>query len=397
MRTKMASLSTDQDNSSHRDMTNQKLQGISVVVPTFGRVDMCLNLLASIQQSRQKLNESSEVIVIDDSPAGEAEQIKLLCEEYNSRYYRKKIGVSAKRNLGATIASHPIVLFVDSDCEAAPELLSEHLALYRKNKRVASVLGRTIFKGWSSFIWEAFQFTPFLEPFRFADTEGQKVWGPSNNLSCRKEVFEQVGGFDETFPSKPGGEDVDFGYRLYRQGYMLLANPDAIVYHTTETWKTFNQTLNRLFHWGRGEFNLYYNYDEDLHYDCPKAAALVLLLVSVALVVSFLDKDPKWLLIPPLFLGLNYLSRAILHFGYHPERLRRTAHVMSAEFFLWVYECGLTFECLKRRWLVPLYHRLIIAPEEASVTWDMQVINTWTVFAQLVISVGLVQVIVSRG
>ncbi len=382
---------TDDEAGSHKTSSiTRNSRGISVVIPTFKRVEMCRSLLASLRDSRQRLNDPVEIIVVDDSPSAEAEQIKALCTKYGAKYHFRKLGVSAKRNFGARIASHPIILFIDSDCEATPELLVEHLALYNKNEQIVAVLGRTEFKGSESFTWKTLQFTPFLEPFRFADSEIQRVWGPSNNLSCRKEIFERVGGFDETFPNKPGGEDVDFGIRLYKEGFTLTTSPRAIVLHTTETWKALSQAFNRLFNWGRGEFYLYYNYSEDLYYDCPKAMALFLLMIPIALASAFLTKDLQWLILSPLFLAVNFSSRIILHLGFNPDRLARATHVLVSEILLLVYESGLAFECLKRRWFLPLYHRLIIVPEEASMSWNAQVFNTWATFAQLIISIFLV-------
>jgi hypothetical protein len=108
----------------------QKYAGISVVVPTFKRVDLCQRLLASLKQSELYLQAPVEIIFVDNSPMPEAEQIHALCMEYGAKYYLKKISVSAKRNFGAQIASYSIVLFVDSDCEASPQLLLEHLESY---------------------------------------------------------------------------------------------------------------------------------------------------------------------------------------------------------------------------------------------------------------------------
>lgn len=374
-------------------MTTSDSPGISVIIPTFRRGKMVQSLLSSLIKSRQKLNNPVEIIVIDDSPSNEAEQIKKICKNYGTRYLFRKVGVSSKRNFGAKVASYSIILFIDSDCETTPEFLEEHLTLYKKHKRIVAVLGQTKFKGPESFIWKALQFTPFLKPFNFADIKGQRVWGPSNNLSCRKEIFELVGGFDEKFPKKPGGEDVDFGYRLYKEGFMLTAAPKAITYHSTETWMKFGQMAKRLFNWGRGEFNLYYNYNEDLFYDCPKAMGLFLLMIPIVLVSALLSENLKWLSLPVVFLIVNFFSRLIVHLAYHSDRLVNIMRVVVSEILILIYEVGLTYECLKRRWFLPLYHRLIIVPEEASSSWNNQVINNWVIFAQLIISIVIAQLI----
>ena len=372
-------------------LNDQPIRGISIVVPTFKRVVLCQKLLVSLQHSQQQVSVPVEITLIDNSPPAEARKIQALCEEYGARYLFSKIGVGAKRNQGAKLAQYPIVLFIDSDCEATPQLIQQHLDIYQNNQQVVAILGPTKFKGPENFIWRVLQWTPFLMPFRLADEAGQRVWGPSNNLSCRKAIFEQVEGFDESLPDKPGGEDVDFGYRLYKAGHLFMTNPQATIYHTTETWNTVRQVVNRLFHWGQGEFYLYYNHGEYLHYDCPKGLAMVSLLLPIALTMSIFTRDLAWFLLPLLFLTVNFVSRLLLHLVYHPERLSQGIRVLLAETLVLVYELGLTAQCLKKGWFIPLYNRLIILPEDAIAVWNTQILYTWVLFAQLIVTITLFQ------
>ena len=219
------------------------------------------------------------------------------------------------------------------------------------------------------------------------------MWGPSNNLSFRRKIFEQIGGFDEAFPGKPGGEDVDIGYRMYMEGSMIRTNPQAVVFHTTETWSRVSQMIIRLFHWGRGEFYLYNNHEQHLYYDTPNASFVFLLLAFMALLLACTYWSVWWLTLPLIFFAVNFIGRLIFQFSYHPERLNCIPHVLAAEIFIVTYESGLAFECLKRRWVPPMYHRLIVASEDALFNWNTQVINTWAIFLEFVISVGFAQLI----
>lgn len=386
-----SNLKKRQQNERAKILTCHAIQGVSIVVPTFKRVALCQRLLASLQDSQQHVAVPVEIALIDNSPPTEAQKIQMLCEEYGARYFFRPIGVGAKRNFGAKLARYPIILFIDSDCEATPQLIEQHLDVYQNNQQVVATLGPTQFKGPKNFLWQVLQWTPFLIPFRLADEAGQRVWGPSNNLSCRKAIFEQVGGFDETLPNKPGGEDVDFGYRLYKAGHLFSTNPQATIYHTTETWNTVGQVVTRLFHWGQGEFYLYYNHGEYLHYDCPKGLALGLLMLPIALAMPLLTQDLTWLLMPLLFLAVNFASRLLLHLVYHPERWLQGIRVLCVEILVLVYELGLTVQCLKQRWFIPLYNRLIIMPEDAIAVWNQQVLYTWVLFAQLIVTVLLFQ------
>ncbi|MGK7956202.1 MAG: glycosyltransferase family 2 protein, partial [Crocosphaera sp.] len=251
-----------------------KNSGISIIIPTYKRVKLCHKLLQSLAVNQQKIKIPIEIIIIDNSPHQEAQKIASFCADCGVNYYHKTISVAAKRNFGANIAQYSLLLFIDSDCQATPNLIKEHCLIYERDFNAKAVLGSTTFKGKKSLIWPALQLTPFLEPFRLADEYSERVWGPSNNFSIRKDVFEDIGGFNENFPQKPGGEDVDFGYRLYQKGYIFKTNPLARVYHTTETWNSLKQNVQRFFHWGKGEFYLYVNHPNYLYYDVPKSSLI---------------------------------------------------------------------------------------------------------------------------
>lgn len=47
-------------------------------------------------------------------------------------------------------------------------------------------------------------------------------------MMVRREALDKVGGVDDTLP---GGDDLDLSIRLRKEGYKLLANKEAFVYH----------------------------------------------------------------------------------------------------------------------------------------------------------------------
>jgi GT2 family glycosyltransferase len=79
----------------------------------------------------------------------------------------------------------------------------------------------------------------------------------------RREVFEEVGGFDEKFPLDFG--DVDYCLRLRRAGYRIVYTPYAQLYHLEsgslgrhEQSRSDLDEMRRI--WGRAvEDDPYYN------------------------------------------------------------------------------------------------------------------------------------------
>lgn len=54
-------------------------------------------------------------------------------------------------------------------------------------------------------------------------------------MCCSKALFDEIGGFDETF-RQYGGEDWEFAYRAWNAGAVLLHEPTAVAWHDGPDW-----------------------------------------------------------------------------------------------------------------------------------------------------------------
>lgn len=112
-------------------LTNLEVTGVSVVTPAHGRERLISLLLESLKTARANSSLPSEVLIVDSSAGEEAEAIRRSCEKLNACYIHHPVNnVRQKRNLGIEKARYPIVLFIDSDCRASPDLINEHTAAY---------------------------------------------------------------------------------------------------------------------------------------------------------------------------------------------------------------------------------------------------------------------------
>jgi GT2 family glycosyltransferase len=342
-------------------MIAQREFGISVIITTRGRVTLVDELLHSVDKSRTQFKGRSEVIVIDDSSPSDASKIQLLCEKYHASYIFAGPNVTTKRNLGASLAVHPILLFLDSDCVATLNLLSEHAKLYYDNHSGA-VLGMVQFVGPSSKLWNAIERTPFVIPFAFPKWMKEVPWGPSANFSVWKENFIKVGGFDETFPAKPGGEDVDLGIRLTEAGYRIRCNPQALVYHSKSTWSSFHQIIKRMIVWGRAEAYLMERHMEKNVITIPKIP-FVLFLIGLAVVGSAiaLRSFSDILLLPASYAAMISIQAFLQVFLIRRQPLSWSEEFLSI-LLLNVYEWGITWQLLRRRNLHLVTKQFISVP-----------------------------------
>ncbi|GGS45039.1 glycosyltransferase family 2 protein [Actinokineospora fastidiosa] len=234
--------------------------GISVVIPTRGDPASVARLLASLARSAKELppQVDHEVIVVDDTPQPELREIRQVCADHGARYLAGPRRVGAKRNAGVSRSRHPLILFIDSDCVATPDLLRHHLDAHRaevapSGRPVGAVAGPTLVvepdesPAWRTVKHSVVVNSPWLWPQRFAEV----WWAATSNLSVRRDAFEAIGGFDPDTYTVVGGEDVDLGVRLHASGYATVCRPEAVVGHATDGITSIRQFQRKMLLYGR--------------------------------------------------------------------------------------------------------------------------------------------------
>ena len=325
---------------------------------------------------------------MDDSPnPKDAASIQASCFDVQAQYCQFTGSVAQKRNWGAKQARYPVLLFIDSDCIATPCLLQSHWMSYQKNPNQSAAIGSTEFCGRKNWLWQAIELTPYLNAFSLAQFHVSLLWGPSNNLSCRKVDFEQLSGFDELSPKPHGSEDVDFGYRLYYQGKTMMTCPEAKVYHSTETWKTLTAVLLRLIRWGRGEAYIIERYWSELYDDCPSRYGCALSLILVGTVLALLSRQSLWLYFPFVFLVFNFVSCLFWRILNTPKYAMQILQLIAAEALVLFYETALLFHLLSRDFdLKPFFSCLIIRSENALANWNTRTLEAWKRSLEIMLS-----------
>jgi GT2 family glycosyltransferase len=275
---------------------------ITVVTPTHGRAELIQRLLASLSTARSRVDDPVEVVLVDSTPGEEASTIAALAAQHGAEFLPAHNDVRHKRNLGIEHARGEIVLFVDSDCEADPDLLVEHAAAHRvprapDGRPVGGVLGLVHPSGPTSLAWRAAEAAGFCDGFDFAARYPQAEWGPCANISYRRDVLGDVGGFRENWPRRLGGDDVELGLRVNAAGRAIVCRPTAAVRHSRTTWSSWRALLERAWRWGAMDIHV----RATVHPDRRRPAGA----------------GPEFI----LFAGTTVaLSRAIRHRSIHPLR-----------------------------------------------------------------------------
>lgn len=205
---------------------------ISVVIPTYQRRDLALASVRALD--RQTFAGPFEVIVVVDGSAdGSADALRALeLKTPLTVLEQQNQGAASARNRGAGSARGDILLFLDDDMEAAPDLLTEHVRCHRDGADV--VFGHLPLhpSSPSNFLSRGVGYWAEMRMRRLTTAGEQLTLHDllTGQMSLQRRLFEQVGGFDVRFTGGGtfGDEDIDFGYRLRRDGYRLVFNKNAI-------------------------------------------------------------------------------------------------------------------------------------------------------------------------
>lgn len=261
----------------------------SIVIPAWNREHLLDQLLKSLYDERARYTGGrTEVIVIDSSEGYAKESIIRSCLAYDAVYLVGDNSVRKKRNKGIRNSQYDHILFIDSDVTVKPGILDEYVKAYKCNShvRLGGVLGYTEFVGKKSFWWKILEQTSLINSFSFAKDYPFHSWTIGNNVSFRKSVLEEIGMFEEDFPFKLGGDDLDMTYRVTKEGYMIGSAPDAVTYHSRETWNSFKAIHDRARRWGTMERFICNRHKELYRKVIPKSYVLILLALILSGILS---------------------------------------------------------------------------------------------------------------
>jgi GT2 family glycosyltransferase len=175
---------------------------------------LCQTLRCALAQTYPNL----EILVVDQSPGRPPATRAFLGEMAGRiRYVQTSpASIPQARNLGVELARGEIVLRIDDDVVFAPDFVENHVSYYREDPSIAGVAGHV-------------EMDPPGRPFI---PQGQYASDATGcNLSCRRDVIFEVGGYDPRFSGYAIGEDTDFVRRLRRQGFRLANGHRARLHH----------------------------------------------------------------------------------------------------------------------------------------------------------------------
>lgn len=274
----------------------------SIIIPSKNRIDVLNYSLEFTLKAIENLEV--EIIIIND---GEQDiPIPSEWKELVTVHKNPKSGVASARNFGAHIAKSDVLIFMDDDMLIhrsallkaieiskefpdstlninwvySPELLDK--ITKTKFGRYLNNYGFTSLKGWN-------RDQPWNENQLF-----ENIGITSQFLVIKKDVFNLVNGYDETFPHA-GYEDYDFSKRLKNKGVRFYIWPKDIIYHHETDRQDLTKWLDRKRRGGETRKHAVKrgNTELTLYYSSPKKILLTILVITKPLWIIILNFMPN--------------------------------------------------------------------------------------------------------
>jgi glycosyltransferase involved in cell wall biosynthesis len=221
----------------------QKNPFVTIIIPVYKYWDqliLCINCLEN-----QSYNSDCYEIIIVDNECLE-NYLPLFKNSPHVRIIKEQIpGSYVARNRGIKNAGGEIIGFTDADCLPHTCWIEEAVNIFQSIPETDRVAGNielcysnTNKKNSIELYESIFEF----QQQRKVETEGSAI---TANLFVKKQIFEDIGLFNETLLS---GGDTEWGKRAKTAGYNIVYAPNVIIFHPTRsTWSSIMNKTKRIY------------------------------------------------------------------------------------------------------------------------------------------------------
>jgi glycosyltransferase involved in cell wall biosynthesis len=178
---------------------------ISVVIVAKDAQKTIGQALTSVFNNTRKPDET--IVVVDDLQdptlkALDSYPVKVIINKFK--------GIGGARKVGVEASKGDIIIFIDADSTAHPNLIEEFEKAFHENPDVKVQAAS-------------------LADDPYINEQDTLEYAPAMRLAFRKHVIDLVGNFDENL--KMGWEDIDFCLRCGKEKIKIYCNKRAIIFH----------------------------------------------------------------------------------------------------------------------------------------------------------------------
>lgn len=232
-------------------MTEAALPAISVVIPTFNRLERLKRVLEALSQQSLDEHEFEVIAVSDGCTDGTDEYLADTTPVRVVHARQDNAGPGAARNHGIQLARGALILFLDDDVLATPTLVERHLQAHGDSTStvvIGPMLNAPGFRYSPWVAWEQAMLYKQYEAMRLGVYSASFRQFYTGNASVARALVVKAGGFDTAFRR---AEDIELSYRLDQLGATFVFDEKAMAHHLAE--RSFESWLAAAAAYGRND------------------------------------------------------------------------------------------------------------------------------------------------
>lgn len=211
---------------------------VSVILVNFRGADDTLEAIRHLRDLDWPA-ERLEIVVVENASGDDSlEKLRAGAPGVTLIESAKNLGFAGGCNLGVARSHGEYVAFLNNDARPDAQWVSAAVRAFESGARVGAVASRVLdwegenvdYMG-SALTWFGMGYKPFTgEPIpKIADPSRDVLFGTGSAMFVRRDVYDILGGFDESYFMF--FEDVDLGWRLNLLGWRFRYEPASLAYH----------------------------------------------------------------------------------------------------------------------------------------------------------------------
>jgi GT2 family glycosyltransferase/glycosyltransferase involved in cell wall biosynthesis len=256
---------------------------VSVILVNFRGADDTIEAIRHLREVDYP-PELVEIVVVDNASGDDSLErlrsvpgIRLIASPTND-------GFAGGCNRGVAESTGEIIAFLNNDAKPDPRWIATALEVFTESPRIGAVASRVM--DWdgrlvdyigAGMTWFGMGYKPFTAeppPAHMPASRSDVLFGTGSAMFVRRNVFTELGGFDERFFMF--FEDVDFGWRLNLRGYRFVYEPQSLAFHRHHaSMRGFGDFKEQYLLERNALFSIYKNFEQATLVDnLPAALAL---------------------------------------------------------------------------------------------------------------------------
>ncbi|GAA1692382.1 glycosyltransferase [Microcella alkalica] len=219
-------------------MSTHKPGVVSVVIVNFRGVDDTITAIQHLRALDWPASKLEIVVVENASGDDSAARIRAADPDVTLIESSTNLGFAGGCNLGVAASSGEFIALLNNDARPDARWIAAAVTAFSRSPRIGAVASRVL--DWdgekvdyigAALTWYGMGYKPMTgDPVpRFADSSRDVLFGTGSAMFVRRSVFDELGGFDESYFMF--FEDVDLGWRLNLLGYRFVYEPESLAYH----------------------------------------------------------------------------------------------------------------------------------------------------------------------